>query len=247
MGFLNFLKKSKPALASSQDDAGLSIPPPPPFPQTAATQRDMPPSTFQGDLPDFKPFGQEIEAPALSLPEMPEAHETKDFIAPTPVISGVPPPAPFTKQNVPKFEPPEFKVEDAHDQDYLEEPVEEPREEPRDEPDPELSLGGAVPQIEPQISPIPEVKKPEISIPQLREQPIERPIRVQHGIVFIKAPHVASLANDLGRSAERLRRMTVKIKQVEEQERVTEEWRQDLEGLYRKLLAAEKAIFAGEQ
>ncbi|MEK6967988.1 MAG: hypothetical protein AABX51_05145, partial [Nanoarchaeota archaeon] len=73
MGFLNFLKKSKPASASSPDDAGLSIPPPPPFQQTAL-QRDMPPSSFS-ELPDFRPFGQEIDAPPLGLPDVPDPQQ----------------------------------------------------------------------------------------------------------------------------------------------------------------------------
>jgi len=234
VGFLNFLKKSKPASASSPDDAGLSIPPPPPFPQTAP-QRDMPPSSLS-ELPDFKPFGQDIDAPPLGLPDVPEPKNQPDFRPPAPM--------PQSLQPSPEFLSPQELETNVHEQEYLEEPIiEEPKDEPKDEPEPELAFNAVSDLVIKQGT---EPQKP-VPAPLAKiDTDAEEIIKKRSGMVFMKAVKVALLTHEFSASAEKLRKMTVKIKHIEEQENATEEWRQQLEGLYRKLLSAEKSIFAGE-
>ncbi len=236
VGFLNFLKKSKPASASSPDDAGLSIPPPPPFPETAASQRDLPPS-YSTDLPDFRPFGQDFEHPPLGLPEVPQAQAPPEFRPPVPNLPEMQPGGMENKQ-YPDFEPQQdFVMEQPQEPQYIEEPLSEPKDEENETPEPPLGLDVEPPALPKVVPPL-----------RMAEPHQEGPsVRIQHGIVFMKAPQVADLNHDLSAASDGLHKMTVKIKHVEEQERLTEEWRVQLEGLYRKLIVAEKTIFAGEQ
>ena len=194
MGFLTFLKKSKAASTSSPDDAGLSIPPPPPFPKTADPQRDLPP--FTSNLPDFKPFNQKIDSPPLELPEMEE---------PAPME------APFYERMQAPEPEPVFQQEES-----------EPEEEPE-----EHELPTELPPLDQPV----EQPKP------------ETPIHHINGAIFMKASRVSQIGSDLNSASDRLKRMGIKIKHLEEQEKAVDKWKEDLESLYRKLAATEKSIF----
>ncbi len=83
--------------------------------------------------------------------------------------------------------------------------------------------------------------------PQIKQQALaQAPIKHPHGAVFIHAQKVAALSSDLGAASERLRKMGIHIQRVEEQEKAIEEWRLQLESLYKKLGYTEKIMFTGD-
>ena len=223
MGFLNFLGKKEKKGARVEED----IPPPPP-PETKVRGMEVP-ALDEGirPMPEFKNFG-ELGSDDIKLPEISEL-EPEEASAPK-FEEG-----PFFKEDEKelKFEEPEIKKEEAS-QDVKLMDFEETEA-------PEPKLGDEIVPEE-----LPPIKKgPEIKIKEFVGEHKEISPAYIHpeGPVFVRAANLRTVFEEINGANNQLKKIPAQLKRIEEEERLFEELRAGLEGMYRRLNAIDRTLY----
>jgi len=230
MGFLNFLGKKEQKSAHVEEDI-----PPPPAPEAKEKVSSMEvPVLDEGirPMPEFKNFG-EPGSDDIWLPEISELEPEESNI---PKFEE----GPFFKEEekVLKFEEPEAEIKKEREgpQNIKLMDFEEPEA-------PEPKLGDEiVPEELPPIKKGPEIKIKEFIGGEPHEEISPAYIHPE-GPVFVRAVNLRRVLEEINAANNQLRKIPAQLKRIEEEERLFEELRAGLEGMYRKLNAIDRTLY----
>jgi len=232
MGFLNFFEKK----GKKTGVVGGEEIPPPPDPSLEESNKPMGnmqfPALDEGirPLPEFKNF-EELESSDIKLPEISEIQpEEPDFSK----VEEHPSFFDFSKESAPEPESSRMKAdeEETKEDDKLIE-FEEPEIEGREEIVPE------------QLPPI--KKGPEIKIKNIGEEESSGDIKPAYlhpeGPVYVRAVNLRTVLEEINAAMNQLKKIPVQVKRIEEEEKLFEEWRSSLEGMFRRLNAIDRTLY----